>query len=404
MNRFLLYLLAASALCPNLLQGQCLTNGDFSQDASCVMTTTCSTFGTCNGWTKAQGTPQILPFTYTTPKSGTIQLTSYFAYMWGTSNNGEGMFTPYTFQPHHSYDVRLFFIGSGGNGGVVVKAANGLTALTTGDACGSATPTNINSQPIGEYDGVAATQVDKTFSFTANNNYLQLWVYAQGVSSDITSKYNLNLYHIYACPSCTALLIYNSGTIPSGESAAGTIDAGSSAGTGGSGTVSVPTGQSSTLTAANEIDLLPSFQASVTGSASFIAQIVPCDPASTVSIESTPLDSAIITVLSAPIETNTINKPTTTGQASPFDNGQSMTRLQVYPTAGSGAVTITGSLSDLENADITVSDEAGRNVFRSHNAVSTTIQLDLGNLNNGLYFLQIRQGTRITNQKIIIYR
>jgi hypothetical protein len=65
---------------------------------------------------------------------------------------------------------------------------------------------------------------------------------------------------------------------------------------------------------------------------------------------------------------------------------------------------ITGSLSDLENADIMVSDEAGRNVYRSHNAENTTIQLDLGNLKNGLYFLQIRQGAKISNQKIIINR
>jgi hypothetical protein len=310
------------------------------------------------------------------------------------------MYTAFAFQAHHSYDVRVFFNTNGGDGSLLVYAANGLT-IHADDACGDAIPSISSKQLIGQYAGVTNTTVDHTFSFTADNNYTQLWIFPSGTTG---TQINLDLYEIFSCPSCTATLVYNTGTIPAGESAAGTISAGSSAGTGGSGTVIVPTGQSSTLTATNEVDLLPSFQASVTGSGSFTAQIVPCDLSSNVATQSTPLDTVTITNPSQPIELNSTAKPTIGQPSSLSANGLSPVKLQVYPTAGTGVVMITGSLSDLENADIMVSDEAGRNVYRSHNAENTTIQLDLGNLKNGLYFLQIRQGAKISNQKIIINR
>jgi hypothetical protein len=76
--------------------------------------------------------------------------------------------------------------------------------------------------------------------------------------------------------------------------------------------------------------------------------------------------------------------------------------LLVYPTVSTGAINITGSATDLSNANILVFDETGRTVFSLHNEANTTLYLDLGNLANGLYFMQIRQATKTTTQKIII--
>lgn len=400
MKKFLLCLWAAAAFWPALLHGQCLTNGNFSQDASCMTTDECSTWsGDCSGWYRSHGTPQILSYSGTTPKGGKI--TSYYAFMWATSTVGEGMYTAFTFQAHHSYDVRVSININGGNGNMELYAANGLT-MHDNDGCINDAVASISSkQEIKHYPGAFTGTVDRTFSFTADNDYTQLWVYPVGANG---TQMNLDLFSILACPSCTQILTYNTGTIPTGESAAGTISAGSSAGTGGSGTVMVTAGQATTLTATNEVDLLPEFHASVTGSGTFTAQVVACDLSHNVTTESTPLDTITVTGVVQPDEFNEGMRPATRQSVTLSPDGGTAVKLQVYPTASSGAFTITGSLSDLENADITVCDEAGRNVFRSHNAENTTIQLDLGNLNNGLYFLQIRQGAKINNQKIIINR
>jgi hypothetical protein len=394
-KQFLLYLLATSAFLPHRLSGQCLTNGDFSQDGSCVTTVSCSTFGTCNGWTRAQGTPQILPYTYTLTK-GNVTVTSYLAYMWANNNDGEGMYTNFAFQANHSYDARIIFAASGGSSGNLhIRAASGVSALAIDGSCGSGTP-NLSAQQIGQYSGVTSGLVDQTFSFTANAAYPQLWMYPSNGSSP---QYNLYVYEIYVCPSCTALLTYSSGTIPTGESAAGTIDAG------GAGTVSIQPSATTILTATNEVDLLPSFQGAITGSGSFIAQIVPCNQSQNVSTQSTSLDTVVVTNPAPPTIEGIAANRTTAGQAATFQqNDVSSVKLQVYPTVSSGMITITGGLNDLENADIAVNDEVGRTVLRSHNEENTTISLDLGNLTNGIYFVQIRKAGKVTNYKVLISR
>jgi hypothetical protein len=79
-------------------------------------------------------------------------------------------------------------------------------------------------------------------------------------------------------------------------------------------------------------------------------------------------------------------------------------QLLVYPTVGRGSVTITGSAANLANAAIVVFDESGRTVYSMYNVAGTTISLDLGNLVNGLYFVQIRQQSKVTTQKIIVMK
>jgi hypothetical protein len=79
-------------------------------------------------------------------------------------------------------------------------------------------------------------------------------------------------------------------------------------------------------------------------------------------------------------------------------------QLLVYPTVGRGSVTITGSAANLANAAIVVFDESGRTVYSMYNVAGTTIPLELGNLVNGLYFVQIRQQSKVTTQKIIIIK
>jgi hypothetical protein len=327
--------------------------------------------------------------------------------MWATSNDGEGMYTAYPFAAHHSYDIRIIFdpyANGNGSGSTFIMAANNIAPMTIDGSCGSPTPANENVQTIEEYTGTSAYQLDETYSFTANQAYSQIWIYPQGTSTSGTDELNLNVYSVYVCPSCTAILNYNTGTLPDGESTAGYINVGSTAGSGGSGTVTIQTGESTTLTAAQKITFLPSFQASVTGSGKFVAQIVACNNANTVQTESNPLDSVVVYDSTITINPDNLSRAKADSllPATISAPASGSTRLQIYPTVSSGAFTITGSPADLNSANIIVVDASGRTVYSMYNAAGTTIPLDLGNLVNGLYFVQIRQQTKVTTQKIII--
>lgn len=78
--------------------------------------------------------------------------------------------------------------------------------------------------------------------------------------------------------------------------------------------------------------------------------------------------------------------------------------LVVYPTVNKGSVTVTGSAASLAKANIIVFDATGRTVYSLYNEAGTTLYLALGNLADGLYFLQIRQASKVTTQKIIIMK
>ena len=400
MKPILIILLAAGLCVYGRLDAQCLTNTNFSAAGTCAQPGTCPTWsGDCTGWTRAQGTPQMLPYTVHNSKRG--DFTSYFAYMWGAQsggqNLGEGIYTPFTFKAHHTYDVRIIFSSSssGGNGAANVYAANGVTPQP---GCGSTTP-NLPSQQIGQFPGLT-TSGDQTFPpFTANADYSQLWIYATGTASVGTAQYNLDLFNVFVCPSCGGLITYNTGTAPVGESAAGTISAGS--GDPSLLAVSVSSTAVTTFTAATQINLLKNFTANVT-TGIFTAQIVPCDPSQQVTSESNPLEGGTVT-LPPPIVESAGNPNAETRTAQTFGAaGNADIPLQVYPTISAGGFTITGSVADVGNANILVTDESGRDVYRLHNTGNTTIHLDLSKLGKGLYFLQISNGFKTTTQKIII--
>ncbi len=60
----------------------------------------------------------------------------------------------------------------------------------------------------------------------------------------------------------------------------------------------------------------------------------------------------------------------------------------------------------MENANIPWSLDGSRTrlVYRMFNAAATTINLDLNKFANGMYFVQINNGTKPATQKIIIQK
>ncbi len=77
---------------------------------------------------------------FTLNKPGHIA--EYFVFMWADRTEGEGMFTSYTFQAGHPYDVRLIFssLCTQAGGHVYVYAMNGLTEHTNFNGCGNGYP------------------------------------------------------------------------------------------------------------------------------------------------------------------------------------------------------------------------------------------------------------------------
>jgi hypothetical protein len=383
------------------MSAQCLTNNNFLGESCPVVNSPdgCPTWnGSCVGWTKSHGTPDIIQV-----QLGNYKLSSYnIVFMWGAATQGEGMFTSYTFQAGSTYDVRLDFSSTcTTTGHVNIYAMNGLTehALT---GCGNGYPSPSGGQLIGQYTGNTNGAItDVTYTFTANNNYDQLWIFPDGAGSEGPSEYMMTFFDVYACPSCSNLIIYNTGTVPTSTTTAGNFEVGSSAGSGGSGTVVNASGQSTVLIARQQIQLLQNFTATPSGTGSFIAEISPCDPANTVQGESYAIDSA--TIVDPPQPESAKTGTAIIGHGAAFSD-PSAVKLQIYPTISNGAFTISGSAADLENANIVVADESGQPVYRLHNGTATTLNLNLGNLGSGIYFLQISNQSGSYIQKIIVTR
>jgi hypothetical protein len=293
--------------------------------------------------------------------------------------------------------VRLVFISTSDVPGQVnIFAANGLTEHVLG-SCANGVPV-VPTQAIGPYVGnTNGVKTDITFSFTANNNYSQLWIYPSGAGDQGVHQYNLIVLSVFVCPSCVLpKRIFNTGTLPTGTTSAGTIQAGSTAGSGGSGTVVVAAGQTTTLVATQEVDLLQNFSASAIAGGVFNIQLAFCNGVNTLAL-SIP-DSAVL-VNPRQVANGWTNAAE--ADASGGLNG-AVSKLQVVPTVSTGSYVVTGSSADVNNADIIVSDASGQVVYRLHINSDTRIDLNLGKLGNGMYFLRISNGTKVTTQKIII--
>jgi hypothetical protein len=186
-----------------------------------------------------------------------------------------------------------------------------------------------------------------------------------------------------SCPTGTRTI--NSGTVPT-TMAYDSIYLGTTANGGsGSGTVSTLTDSSTTVTGTAFIILSKNFSATTPSGGKTVTFKIcnGADPAATAPTT----DS-----------TSVPHFTPTTGQNTP-----ELSSLRLYPTVSPGMVTITGSTSDLTNAYILVLDESGRTVYKQYNGSGNTIvNLNLGGLINGLYFVQITNGTKSTTQKIII--
>jgi hypothetical protein len=274
-----LYYLFFFLISQKLVNAQCLQDADFESFCGTARTATCGgkTFDpTClPGWHRSHGTPEIFV-------PGPQAINNYCQMWFGNLNGliGEGIFADFSFKKHNAYSIHFRANAYNPNvtGQYFLYAANNIPDGTLTNSCGDALPT-VNSKELIHQYGNNSDWTEYTISYIPTADYAQLWIYPYTTSS---TQFNLNLDFITVCPDCDATIIYNAnGQIPIGETKAGYIYAGSSAGTGGSGTVNIFADQLTTLTAVNEIRLLPEFDASVAFSGEFDARIESCAGANT---------------------------------------------------------------------------------------------------------------------------
>jgi hypothetical protein len=361
----------------------CLPNGDFagacvSGDACDAWTSNCSA-----GWFRSHGTPTMATYT----ENGQPK---YYIYVWAQgTNNGEGVFTNYYFRNNYTYTVRIRTSANQVGGKARIFAANGLAEQNI-TSCGSGLPNIQEKEEIGFIlNDAGGNYQEFTYTNTSGTLFTQLWIYPERTGS---GQYDLNILSVEVCPVCYSSITFNSGVVPSNTTTRGYIYAGSSAATGGAGTVTVNGTATTQLIAANEVNLLPEFEASVT-SGTFSAELYTC-----YSSEGTTRRV-----------TGRVNLPTTPPakdleiMKAAIMNAEMDGKLNVYPTISTGLINITGDQSSLENIELAVFDLTGRMVVQlPKKSYAGNANINLGNLNNGTYLLQIKQKDKTITKKIII--
>jgi hypothetical protein len=270
MKRIKLYISLLFIICAHNGLAQCIQNGDFADWCNEVPATGCtSTFtNTCvPNWQKSHGSPQLFPGN--TPAENVM-------FMWATSGaHGEGVLASYNFQANHQYNIKVAAYRSSAYnaGNLVLLAANNVTPSGYTDCHGEDLP-NFLGTYILMNQSLSTTMTEYTLTFTPQINYSQVWLYPS------TQNFKIEMYvdYVSICQdTCTGYITYNSGAVPGGTTRAGFIYAGSSAGTGGSGTVTVQNGLTTSFIGGDEVFLLPNFHVQLT-SGEFRALLYRCYP------------------------------------------------------------------------------------------------------------------------------
>lgn len=169
-----------------------LINGELTMSAAGNMNSTVPT--NVNGWYVSHGSPSTGS---PAPGGGSNGI-----WMWSYSGGGEGIYSCYRFVKDRTYRI-CFWVQNTRNcwnnpGNLMVYAANGLTGNGPGSTS-IAVP--ASSQLISNSFTYSGSWVQVSYTFTANDNYSQLWIYPyrSGPSIDYL-QYELHLDRIQVSP------------------------------------------------------------------------------------------------------------------------------------------------------------------------------------------------------------
>jgi hypothetical protein len=242
---------------------------------------------TLPGWYASHGSPHVQSPTGGFPPTNGV--TGNFMYLFSnydpsnTVHFTEGAFTNYNFINGKTYkiSIKVRETVTSNVAGFKIYATTGLIPFATTTPSNSTScyylPTPTTAQLISSETSISTSWEVRDLTFKADANYTQLWIYAWDVYSNPPIGLSVNFDFVKMCTDdCLSDPIFNSGLIPAGETKAATIIAGSSAGTGGVPTVGVNSTSNTILTAVDFVQLVPAFQAQVSGNGIFNAKIGSC--------------------------------------------------------------------------------------------------------------------------------
>jgi Secretion system C-terminal sorting domain len=379
------------------VNAQCglLTNGSFTSFCG-TQTSVCPTFSNpcLANWSRSHGTPTW------------VGGTDPYLFMFSGLGEGEGVFASFNFVASTSYILKIRAQASGTQGNFQAYATSGLIEPPVPTAsCGSVVPSIPNKQIITTQSPTpGGGWQDYEVLFTPTQNFTQLWIFPQQSAS---GQYDFYIDYIDLCfANCSnQTVVFNTGQIPTGKTAAKNIYVGSTAGAGGSGTVTVNPTASTDLVGGSGLDgiIIKNEFRAVVSTGRFRALIATC-PSN---------GAAMASKVGSSNENDLPLVDLTLGSRELlFDlRRDSMLLLYqpkdftVYPSPTNGIVEVKGKLSDLENATFVVINLSGKEVYRKQNSSNfSLVKLNLTDLPNGIYFLKISANGQIVTKKIIVSR
>lgn len=246
-----------------------------------------------------------------------------------------------------------------------------------GDATGTYTVTGAIAQTINwSSSNTAVATMSGNILTPVSTGTTTVSAYLTACNKTITKSVS-----VVACAdTCKNIKIYNTGTVPSGTSKYGYIYGGSSAGTGGSGTVIVSAAATTYFNAVQEVNLYDDFDALVTGSGEFNAQIVGCNGAAARPVKTVDKEESKPEVLSP--------------------------RFTVYPNPAKEMVLLNLANIKRGNTNIEVRDVNGKVVLKNKLNIATDgsymTPLYTGRLVNGVYLITVTSNNYSKTSKIVI--
>lgn len=441
LTTFLTLTAVQQASCQACSSGTCLAGFFHDQNNTSAVTTSdgCTTWaGMLDGWTVTHGAPIQVLNGYggeAPPKNFCSYYGIHLLHEYGgnpdypNATGGSGIKINYNFAAGTTYSIRVLFLYNiqyypvssyPQQGWLKLYLGQATSGIPAGNlaACRQAIPSAsaslIYAFPL---TSTSETAYDLVINYPAVVSGNSLWIYPEGYDKypgqSSNPQVDIYLSNVFICPACPSGTVYLHSGTPGLSINVATIYAGTSTIDEGSGTGTIsnqPTGVSSWT--ASKIELDPGFIGTASGSGSLTLTANPCttlagdnrpdefDNANLMTSAGAPSIQTIAAEATPQLEQKDLTAITGDTTQSPTPSVPS--GLLVYPTVNNGSFTISGSPHDLSNAVVLVSDQTGQIIYKTYNEATTSISINLNNLSEGLYFVEIRQADRITTRKIIV--
>lgn len=376
MKKYLIYYFFSFLLITQLSNAQLLPNGDFATENCSFTSITCGPdviqSGCLDNWSRVMGSPLH-------------DDAGEFVTLWQLAGEGQGLFQGYQFSSRRSYriciDARLNGPGT---------SSLDLTVVATSGLPPNPTPNGVCFEPLpGNASETILAQAitnNGTFirysspEFTPTQDFDQLFIYTISGSGATNA---IDIDNVMVFEGCIDSEVFDAGF----TFTTGTYEYSNSAIAGGTPMVTVDPVAQVDLFAGNFVDLVSDFDAQSSGPGFFNAEIRPCDGPD----------------VCPPQKTNHF------ANSGSLDSDQKtgVMNMQLVPNPATDIAYMELEVQGTGKASLTMYDLTGKpvRVFFTNREISPgvrTYQLDLADLNSGMYVVRLNFGNEVYQKKISV--